>query len=264
MRDLTIIMNTNLRTFTRSVLFFISIAGVFASGAASGVFAQTGPAPAALVADLYKQHKANKSPFFQDKDRALVDKYFTRATADLIWKDSTTSSGEVGALDGDPLYDAQDTDIKRLAVGKAAISGEKATVVVTFLNFNKKKTVTFALVKESGAWKIDDISYGTDYTLVSLLKEDAGSGEEAVFGGEYRVGPATCTIKPVKMAFEARWKNGKGAEMYFFKGTEDGKSVFETESDKTGKSNKFVMNDGYSSGTFYRSDGKEFEVGRVK
>ena len=106
--------------------------------------------PAALVADLYKQHNAKNSPFFQSKSRPLVDKYFTKATADLIWKDSTTTSGEVGALDGDPLYDAQDTDIKKFIIGKASINGEKASVPVTFMNFDQKKTVTFALVKEGG------------------------------------------------------------------------------------------------------------------
>src|SRR5580765_3175012 len=48
----------------------------------------------ALVADLYKQHDAKKSPFFQTKSRALVDKYFTKGIGDLIWKDATSSQGE--------------------------------------------------------------------------------------------------------------------------------------------------------------------------
>ena len=71
--------------------------------------------PEAMVADLYKQHDAKKSPFFQTKNRALVDKYFTKTLADLIWKDATTAKGEVGAIDGDPLYNAQDIEIKNFA-----------------------------------------------------------------------------------------------------------------------------------------------------
>lgn len=219
--------------------------------------------PSAVVADLYKQHNAKRSPFFQDKNRALVDKYFTRDTADLIWKDSTNTSGEVGALNADPLYDAQDTDIKQFAVGKASIAGEKATVVVTFTNFGRKKTITFALVKDSIKWKIADISYGADYTLVSMLKEDAAR-ENAEFRGEYRVGTTTCEVTPVRMAYEVRWLKGKGAEMFFFKEERDGKFIFESQKDKTGKTNRFVFDDGtYRSGNYYRGDGKIFTVSKV-
>jgi hypothetical protein len=230
-------------------------------GASITAFGQT-TSPTALVADLYKQHNAKKSPFFQSKNRALVDKYFTKATADLIWKDSTTTSGEVGALDGDPLYDAQDTDIKKFVIGKASINGEKASVPVTFMNFDQKKTVTFALVKEGGKWKIDDIGYGADYTLVSMLKEDAGH-ENAEFRGEYRVGPTTCAVTPVKMAYEVRWLKGKGAEMFFFKEERDGKFVFESEKDKSGRTSRFVFDDGtYRAGTYYRGDGKIFTISK--
>jgi hypothetical protein len=218
--------------------------------------------PSGLVADLYKQHNAKKSPFFQDKNRPLVDKYFTRDTADLIWKDSTTSSGEVGALDGDPLYDAQDIEIKKFVIGKASIAGEKATVVVTFMNYDQKKTVTFALVKDGAKWKIDDISYGADYTLVSMLKEDAAR-ENAEFRGEYKVGTTTCTVTPAKMAYEVRWLKGKGAEMFFFKEERDGKFTFESEKDRSGKTNRFVFDDGtYRSGTYFRGDGKIFSVSK--
>jgi hypothetical protein len=230
----------------------------------SASFAAFGQAvtPSALVADLYKQHNAKKSPFFQSKNRPLVDKYFTKATAALIWKDSTTTSGEVGALDGDPLYDAQDTDIKKFMIGKASINGEKASVPVTFMNFDQKKTVTFALVKEGGKWKIDDIGYGADYTLVSMLKEDAGR-ENAEFRGDYHVGPTTCTVTPVKMAYEVRWLKGKGVEMFFFKEERDGKFVFESEKDKSGRTSRFVFDDGtYRSGTYYRGDGKIFTVSK--
>lgn len=246
------------RTVFASILTFAILA--FASFAAFGQAVMT---PSALVADLYRVHNAHKSPFFQDKNRALVDKYFTKATADLIWKDATTARGEVGALDGDPLYDAQDTQIKRFMVGAAVVAGEKATVPVTFTNYGKKKTVTFALVKEGVKWKIDDISYGTDYTLVSLLKEDAAGSEDAEFKGEYQVGTTSCTVTPVKMAFEVRWKKGTGVEMFFFKDKEGGKVTYETEPDNMGRTNKFVFDDeSLNSGTYVRSDGKTMAIKR--
>lgn len=250
------------KNVANSKLFAVLSAAAILFVASLAAFGQTG-SPSALVADLYRQHDAKKSPFFQDKNRALVDKYFTRATADLIWKDSTTSGGEVGALDGDPLYDAQDTEIKKFLIGKASIAGTKATVPVTFTNFGQKKTVTFALVKENGKWKIDDIGYGADYTLVSMLKENA-SAENAEFKGEYRVGTTTCTVTPVKMAFEVRWLKGKGAEIFFYKEEQDGKYVFESEKDKSGRTNRFVFDDAtYRSGTYVRGDGKIFTVNKM-
>ncbi len=127
--------------------------------------------PEMLVADLYKQHDAKKSPFFQTKNRALVDKYFTKALADLIWKDATESKNEVGAIDGDPLYNAQDTEIKKFAIGKGVINGQSATVVVTFTNIGEKQTLTHSLKLINKAWKIDNISYGSGDSLMKWLKD---------------------------------------------------------------------------------------------
>ena len=135
--------------------------------------------PAALVADLYKQHDAQKSPFFQTKNRALVDKYFTRATADLIWRYSTTERNEPGALAGDPLYDAQDTEIKNFKVGQAVVKNKSATVTVTFANLGERKKIVFVLVKEKSGWKIEDIKYDGGYTLVELLKEDSSTNHDS-------------------------------------------------------------------------------------
>src|SRR5688572_14184700 len=93
---------------------------IVATGTAAGAGGESQAAAAeAVVADLYKQHDAKKSPFYQTKNRALVDKYFTKQLADMIWKGAVESAGEIGALGADPLYDAQDTEIKNFAVGKA-------------------------------------------------------------------------------------------------------------------------------------------------
>lgn len=216
-----------------------------------------------VVADLYKQHDAQKGPFFQTKDRSLVDKYFTKPIADLIWKDATIAGNEVGAIDGDPLYNAQDIEIKNFAVGEAAIKGETATVPVTFTNFGEKQAITFAMKHVDKAWKIDNILYGGKDSLLSWLKatypaggSTASSGE---FEGKYIVGDTSCTVKPAKMSFEVRWAKGSGVEMFFFKeGT-----TFESQAD--GRVNQFVFDDeNYDSGTFYRADGKTFPIKRAK
>jgi hypothetical protein len=233
--------------------------GSIASGGAQSQDA----AAAALVTDLYKQHDAQHSPFFQTKDRALVDKYFTKATADLIWKDAVSSKGEVGALEADPLYNAQDTDIKNFAVGQAEVKGQNATVPVTFTNYGTKVTVKFALKMAGTAWKIDDIIWPEGDTLVKTLKANDSQTDAlataGVFEGRFQVGDTTCTVRPSKMTYEVRWAKGSGVENFFYK------DQYSFESDTDNGSNRFEFDDeSYSTGVFYRADGKEFPVKRLR
>lgn len=127
--------------------------------------------PDALLAELYKAHDQKRGPFFQTKSRALLYAYFEKSLADMIWKDRVTSKNEVGVLDGDPLYDAQDMEIKNFAIGKAEYEGAKAKVPVTFENFGQKKTLIFMLGKGSTGWRINDIDYGQEGTLRGWFKK---------------------------------------------------------------------------------------------
>src|SRR5688500_7610290 len=218
-----------------------------------------------LVADLYKQHDANRGPF-REKKRAVVDKYFANPLADLIWKDKQTPPGEMGAIDFDPLYDAQDVGAKKFAVGMATVNGEKATVPVTYENFGEKKNITYQMVRQGDAWKIADIKYQSGFTLLGVFKENAKAEPPAPstsgeFAGRYRVGDTTCTVRPDRMAFEIKWAKGSGSEYFFYK---DGKT-FESEEDKKGGRNEFRFDDeNYNTGTFVRADGKTFAVSRAK
>src|SRR5206468_7220680 len=97
------------------IVFIILLAATCWSAAAAVGFGQSATgkqvSPDALVKDLYRAHDQKRGPFFQTKSRALLDKYFEKTLANMIWKDRVTSKGEVGVLDGDPLYDAQDMEI---------------------------------------------------------------------------------------------------------------------------------------------------------
>lgn len=235
-----------------------SPSGTPAAGAAESQM----PPPEELVSALYKAHDGKKSPFFQTKDRALVDKYFAKPFADLIWKDANSSSGEVGAIDADPLYNAQDTEIKNFAIGKGEVKGDTATVAVTFTNYDQKQTITFALKAVGDAWKIDNILYGNGDSLMKWLKDTYSTKPEASTGkfeGKYQVGPTTCTVKQVHETFEVRWAKGSGVEVYL---PVDG-NAFETTTDKGGL-NRFKFDDaGFNSGTFSRDDGKTFPIKRA-
>ena len=125
--------------------------------------------PRAVVADLYKQHDAKQSPFWQKKSRARVHRYFTKQLADLIWKDAHGPDDEAPSLDGDPLYDAQDTQIKAFQIGTATIKADKAEVRVTFTNFKEKKGLRFALTRVGSSWKIENIFYDRGGSLMEWL-----------------------------------------------------------------------------------------------
>lgn len=218
-----------------------------------------------LVRDLYKQHDAKKSPFFQTTDRARVDKYFTKELADLIWKDAKTADGAIGAIDFDPLYDAQDIDIKNLVVGSAVNSKDAGTVPVTFANFGSKKTITFSIKLNGENWRISDIKYSAGQTLLKIIKansaETKSTAPDGEFEGKYQVGETTCVVSPARQSFTVKWAKGSGVEYFFYK---DG-NTFESEPDKDGLRNEFQFTDeNYNTGTFYRGDGKTFPVKRAK
>jgi hypothetical protein len=153
-----------------SILLSISGINTLAQG---GSHQATNASPEVLVAALYKAHDSHHSPFFQTKSRALVDKYFERSLANLIWKDTKGPKGEVGALDGDPLYDAQDMEIKAFKISRiqrANIPVNKAEVEVSFTNFGEKKSLIVLLTSVNSVWKISDIKYGEGVHLIGLLK----------------------------------------------------------------------------------------------
>lgn len=130
------------------------------------------PSPGAaqqLVSDLYRRHDAGDSPFFQTESRAKVDAYFEPSLATLIWNDAIESEGEVGAIGFDPLYNAQDADIKNLVVHPATAEGTNARVVVTFDNYDQKERLVFSLAPAGSAWRISDIDYGEKTTLRGIL-----------------------------------------------------------------------------------------------
>ncbi|HEY0426771.1 MAG TPA: DUF3828 domain-containing protein [Pyrinomonadaceae bacterium] len=229
---------------------------------------QASVAPDALVKDLYQQHDKKNSPFFQTKNRALVDKYFDKTLAGAIWKDAIDSKGEVGAIDSDPLYNAQDIQIKNFAVGQPKIENSKATVPVTFENYGRKVSITYELVQKDSAWKIADINYGGGETLMGWLKEsaktDAATGD-GNFEGTYQVGDTTCTVKAIKMAYEIKWAKGSGSEIFFSEGRANDRYIFASEAKDGEKSNSFAFDgENFTTGTFYRADGKEFAVKKIK
>ena len=70
----------------------------------------------------------------ETKDRALVDQFFAKPTADLIWNDAKSSPGKLNRSKINLLYNEPDASIKKTWVLPAVIGGSKAIVYVTFEN----------------------------------------------------------------------------------------------------------------------------------
>ena len=147
------------------------IALSFSANASQRTRASRVISPRQLVVNLYAQHKT-RSPFFQKKSRALLDKFFDRTLAGLLWRDAHSAGGEVGALDGDPLFNAQDMEIKNFEVGPETVGAQAAEVQVSFENFGVKHKITFQIVAERGGWKISNLLYDEGPSLVDILRSD--------------------------------------------------------------------------------------------
>lgn len=122
----------------------------------SPVLAQS--APEQIVSDIYDTYggsaqiglwPADPGPreMFSERLRPLLEKDFERAESDGI-----------GLLDFDIFVDGQDFDITDVEVGKAAVSGDRATVEARFRNFGEPRRVVYGFVQEDGAWKIDEVT----------------------------------------------------------------------------------------------------------
>jgi hypothetical protein len=134
--------------------------------------------PDVIVKRLYATQKAGSGPFFQTKNRAVIDKYFRKDLADLIWKDAVAANGEVGAIEFDPLYGSQDPQITDFTIMKTGWGGDskfgpadEAVVQVTFKDSGKERMVSFQFKQgKDRKWKIYDIHYRDDASEVKLVE----------------------------------------------------------------------------------------------
>jgi hypothetical protein len=134
------------------------------------------PAPDVLVRSLYSPYlkggDQDKSAIDNDAER---DRRFSKETAKLFraYYKTQEKADEPGGLDFDPIVNAQDFDIKALDVrADKIVPGKTAVVIVTFKNFDEASKLKYALVFESGEWKVDNIDslYDPVWDLRDLLK----------------------------------------------------------------------------------------------
>ncbi|SFE63038.1 hypothetical protein [Spirosoma endophyticum] len=123
-----------------------------------------------LVRALYFEHNKKENPFQEKKDRTLVDQFFAKPTADLIWSDALKSAGKVNRSKINLLFNAPDAAVKKTWVLPAIVGGSRAIVYVTFENKGKVEEVRIDMQQISGRWRITEMVYPDGKRLTQLLQ----------------------------------------------------------------------------------------------
>ena len=124
-----------------------------------------------VVLNLYSQHK-RQSPFFQTRSRVVLDRYFTRELADLIWQDARASlrAVKLAISVGIRFITHRTCGLETSSVRERSPGSYGVEVVASFLNFNERHEVVFRLVPAGSSWKVADIVYDNGTTLMGILK----------------------------------------------------------------------------------------------
>jgi hypothetical protein len=128
--------------------------------------------PRAFVAWLYShyptsEHRPAFEPFGPDMGRV-----FHPSLVALIKADQQLASGEVGALDGDPLCDCQDDGGLTFKVAQVRSAGPgraSAVVVRAYPGDREVEDITLDLVQTQGQWRVWDVHSHDTPSMRALL-----------------------------------------------------------------------------------------------
>lgn len=157
---------------TKKLLIPIHLILCFAAICTSSIAAQVkspADAPKTLIQDLYKVHNQGKGSIFSGKSKAPLQRFFDKKLADLLWKILTAKSDEVGPLDFDPLFNAQDLLLRNFRIGASTGDEQKSMVTVTFRNDSRAETIKFRLRHTDAGWKVENIVYADGSDLIKIL-----------------------------------------------------------------------------------------------
>ncbi len=155
---------------TRRTFVLAALCGVAAPAAA---FAQSPSQddPVAFITAIYTRiakGKGDGGGGFVTATKAGKAKYLSKSLVALWAKaDAQTPKGDVGPVDFDPVTNSQDPDVKSFKVSPERLEADKATIAVTITGHRTDRkpsdqVIRYELVRESGAWKVDDIKGASD------------------------------------------------------------------------------------------------------
>lgn len=122
--------------------------------------------PADVVSKVIAASRSERPPLFSfdDKPTAQMRTLFTTGF-NYAWAKAMSSSQDGPVIDGDPVTGKQGvTNVKLRSVDAGNAGGDAVTVVARIAISAggappEDETIRFAMRKESGAWKVDDIAY---------------------------------------------------------------------------------------------------------
>jgi hypothetical protein len=124
-----------------------------------------------FVEGLYAAYRRSPGPDYVGRQAAKV---FSPALVALMRRDAArTPEGEVGTLDGDPICNCQDYEIRGVNVTVKPAGPGKAVAVARFRNLGQPQTVTLDLVAVGHAWRVDDVHAEGTPSLVALFRRAA-------------------------------------------------------------------------------------------
>jgi len=138
-----------MRTLIVTAVFLTNLYGVWAE---TSLPAATSPTK--VVTELYSAHKGKADPLQYPASKKLLGAYFGKGLLPLFLKDQSESKGEVGKIDFDPLYDAQDFDIKDFSIALVAQQKDSAEVAASFKNIGTSEKIVFLLSNTAQGWRI--------------------------------------------------------------------------------------------------------------
>src|SRR4029078_524485 len=95
-----------------------------------------------VVAQFYQAHGSKHDPLDETQ---LLGRYFDAELLKLYLKDKREAKGEVARLDGVPLYNAQEIQIKDFSVSVREMLGRETRVTVHFSNIGKPPHIIYVL-----------------------------------------------------------------------------------------------------------------------
>src|ERR1700741_5241078 len=154
-----------MRSVIITTVLFFNLCGVWADPPLPAA-----TSPTKIVSDLYRAHNGKTDPLQYPASKKLLGTYFEKGLLSLFLKDQSESQGEVGKLDFDPLYAAQDFKIKDFSVALVAQQKDSAEVAASFKNIGTSERIVFLLSNTAQGWRITDIKYSDGSTLKGILK----------------------------------------------------------------------------------------------
>jgi len=228
--------------------------------------------PDQVVKNLYAAQKNPKTaPFFQNKNRALLDRYFDALfIGNAIWKDAVAvAQGKATAINFDPLFSSQ-AQTTAFTISKDVYVTDNAWVSVKFKNAGKAEEVHFDMqTQDSKNWKIRNIYYSDREDLDTLLRYSqdaefrAEYDKETFFKGDFLVGTVKCRftqIDPLK--YRVKCADQNDYQVY----TVGNDSLFNSIeiNGKFVKQGEFIFREDSDEIIFRDASGKTVKVTRIK